>query len=906
MKLLRQLRSVFRKGKLDAEMAEEMRHHVELQTERNLAAGMSPDEAYYAAQRQFGNVGVIQEQAREVRGWVWLEQGMQDLRYAARQLRKAPGFTAVAIITLALGIGVNAMMFRLVRDMLLHPLSEQKRGHLAALYTATAGPDTNFRKFSFAEYSALRSGEEVFSGLAAMMFDYGAVGRDGTAKRGFLCFVSDDYFRLLGVQPLAGRFFAPEEARPNAGMPVAVANYTLWQRLGAPADFVGSEIEVNSRSFTVIGIAPEGFGGMHASIGPDVWLPLGAMPNALVRSADLLDPKGFRLSLFGALLPGLSLEDARTRIGGLERKLDALAAAGESRRLVLTPPSLFSLGNSAPEDESNLPTFASLSLGLAVTVLIVACLNLANMLLARGTARQKEIALRFSLGATRGRIVRQLLVEALLLAAIGSGFGLILSEWTGAVMWQSVSQSFAESSFAFTTPVVGNDVTTMLVTVFLATVATLIFGLAPALRATRPNLVDDLKQQGGQPAVGGRWNRFFSGRHCLIMIQIALALMLLFSAGLFVRSARKALERDPGFRTEGELVLNIDYGLTGATGTPVARRQEALLAQAAGTPGVAQAALASAIPYNFDSSRQRFTAAGTITDHDKAAPAASALVTEVSRGYFATLDIPLLRGRDFTATESQPGSLPLVALIDEQLARALFGEADAVGRHMVAAGNGADEIEIIGIVRSPHEEILEEAAPRRVYRPLGQVGQTNTYLHVRLSSPAAANSVLLQLRRDLGALEPDTPLLLAKPLANFVWKNINLVPLRFAAITFGAFGMISLVLAVVGVYGVKAYAVASRTKEIGIRLALGACSRDVITLILRQGVWQTMVGVLVGTGLALGAGLALSKMLFRISPIDPLLLGLAVLLVSLSALLACWLPARRATKVDPMVALRAE
>jgi predicted permease len=903
---MRKIVSLFHRQKLDAEMTDEMRSHLELQTERNIATGLNPNEARYLAQRQFGNVASVQEEARAARAWVWLEQSAQDLRYAARQLWKAPGFTAVAVITLAIGFGVNATMFQFVQNMFLRPVIQQKRGHLAALYTSEAKPGANYRDFSFAEYSTLRSSREIFSGIGAMSFDYGAVGRGDAVKRSFLCFVSDNYFQLLNVQPLAGRFFTAEETRPNAARAVVVANYALWQRLGARPDFVGSQIEINTHSFTVVGIAPAGFGGMHVSIGPDVWLPLGAMPVALVRADDLLDPKTFQLSLFGTLRPGLTLETARSRMGGLARVLDALAISGESRRLVLTAPPLFSVGNTAPVDESNLASFAALSLGLSASVLVVACLNLANMLLARGTARRKEIALRLSLGATRGRVVRQLLVESLLLAGIGSIFGLMVAEWTGVVITEFARAAFAEGIFTLTVHSNSVNVGVLLVTVFLAVASTLVFGLAPALRVTRSDLVDDLKQQGGQPASGASGNRFLSGRHCLVMAQISLSLMLLFSAGLFVRGARKAVDRDPGFRTEGELVFNVDYGFTGASGTPVSRKQEALLAQAIGTPGVARAALSSALPYNFESHWQKFATAGTIDGRESVSSATSACVTEVSRNYFQTLGIPLLRGRDFTAAENQPNHLPLVALIDDQLARALFGGDDAVGRHMVASGDDRNAIEIIGIVRSPYDDVWDQSPPCRVYRPLGQIRRPNTYLHVQLISPTAESAVLGELRRTLGAMDPEAPLLFAKPFSSFVQKNINLLLPRMAAIAFGAFGVISLLLAMVGVYGVKAYAVASRTKEIGIRLALGARPRDVMAMILRQGALQACAGVLVGTGLALVAGQALSKMLYQVSPIDSPSLVLAVVMVTFAALLACFIPARRATKVDPMVALRTE
>ena len=665
----------------------------------------------------------------------------------------------------------------------------------------------------------------------------------------------------------------------------------------AGADLIGRQVRVDDRVFTIIGLAPEGFGGLHTSISPEVWLPFGARLN-------LLDPRQTSLNICVSLQPGLTLDAARAHLGSVERRLNAENGA-DPRRLVLTPPPRSSLGNAQPTDESFLVPAAASSMALAVTVLLVACLNLANMLLARGASRRKEIAVRLSLGATRWHIVRQLLAEGLVLALAGGALGLLFSVWSGDFLLGIVRDSFSQGAFAFNThpPL---DLAVLGWVFLLSLVATLGVSLVPALRATRIDLVGDLKQQPGEPAVTGRWNRFFSLRHCLVMAQIALSLMLLFGAALFVRSAAQAMSRDVGFQTAGQLVFNFDFSSTDRPADEIARRQRAVLAHAATVPGVERAALASAVPHNFERSNRRVFAAGTegaAKLGDQTADGLHAAFTAVSSGYFQTLGIPLLRGRDFAAVEDTADNGHPVAIIDDTLARALFGEEDAIGRRIAfdradaGSANPTRQMEIVGVVRSPHEDIVETNAPRRIYRPLGQARRPNIYLHVKTSVPAAATTMLEPLRRELLTLESDAPLLLARPLAVFVEQHINLNVYRLAAIVFGAFGVIALVLAVVGVYGVKAYAVTRRVREIGIRLALGARPADVLRLVLAQGMRQTAVGVGVGLILALFAGQVLSKLLYRtVDPFDPVTLAIATAVITTAAAFACWIPARRATK----------
>lgn len=836
------------------------------------------------------------------------------MKYALRSLAKSPGFSAVALLTLALAIGVNTATYSFVRDLFLRPLVRDQRANLVSLYTSRADTQRDFRRFSYQEFLTLRNSREAFSDVTAMAFATVALGRSDHLKRSFVCLVAENYFDLLGAQPLQGRFFSREETRPNAALPVVVASHAYWQRLGRPADFLGSQLSINGRDFTVVGLAPEGFGGLHSSITPAVWLPLGAAPLFSDHlwgsgSTDLLREDSHRLHLVGSFQLGLTLETATQRIALIDTRLNAhatLSGPGSARQLVIAPPSRMSLGNVEPADEHQLATIAALVLGMPLIVLLVACLNLANLLLARGTARQREIAIRLALGASRWQVVRQLLLEGLVLALGGGVLGLLLSWWLGDLLLHSTAEKFGASVFTLNTypPI---DASSLAVTFGLCVAATLVFSLGPALRAIRVNLIDDLKSQPGEPAARDAWNRFFSLRHCLVMSQIALALMLLFGAALFVRGSRNATRLDPGFATHGRLVANVDYTFGATAKDDIPGRQKALLAHAATLPGVSHAALSSAVPYNFEQNYWPIFGVGAATPDT----ARSAAYTSVSHGYFDALGIRLLRGRDFSATESSGGGPP-VAIIDESLARSLFGDADPLGRHISPSTGGTDHrpsnrvLEVIGIVRSPRDDIFGEHPPRRVYYPLGQHPIRNTYLHVTFASPTHASAAVAQLRRELVTLDPENPPLFVRRLGDFVDQNINLGLIRIAAIAFSAFGGVALLLALVGVYGVKAHAVARRTREIGIRMALGAQRGHVLALVLRQGALQTTIGIAAGLVLALLAGQALSKMLYRVNPFDPLSLAAAAILLATATLLACYLPARRATRVDPIAALRTE
>ncbi len=842
----------------------------------------------------------------------------QDFKFAFRQLLKTPGFTAVAILTLALALGVNSAIFSLVNGLILRPVIPLRPSEVVNVFTARQGASRDYRQFSFNEFRVLRENTDVFSDVAALQFALAGIGRGQEMRRSFAFLCSENFFSLVGAKPALGRFPTAAECRPNANIPVVVASYSFWKKMGGRADFVGSTLPVNGQPYTVIGVTTEGFSGVNALVAPDIWLPLGVF--AQLGSAfsdagaieDLEQPKNYTLNLIARLGPGLTIETAKPRLPVLAQRLTAIQppdSAG-TRELQIQTPSRLSMSTS-PEDDGPV----SLLIGMAAAVLLIASLNLANMLLARGTARAKEIAIRLALGASRWRIVRQLLCEGLLLAIVGGFFGLLISIWSNDLLLKSIDGLIGSMNFSLVVHL-RPDALVLAVTFVFCLLATLFFSLGPALKATRADLVNDLKQQVGDPAHVGRINRFFAGRHLLVMAQIALSLMLLFSAGLFLRGALKAGGLDPGFESRDGIVAEMDFTMGKNDEVAAKRTMFAAVRRARQLPGVRAAALATMVPYgNFTNTRRIMPAkAAPVAKSDPNAADAgmNGYFNAITPGYFESIGVRLLRGRDFTQAEAEDKNTPRVAIIDETMAQKLFPNEEALGQRIRYTQPPTDgspaELEIVGIVSPHRHEVLGTSLPKRLFVPLAQSYSGGVFLHVRLttSDRAAVLAQISTLRQALRGIDPDLPVLRISPLSDFIEKNIGLWIVRIGAVLFGIFGGIALLLAVVGVYGVKAYAVARRTREIGIRMALGADRRDVFALIMKQGALQTACAVGVGVLLALGAGRLLAQMLFEVSPADPMALILASALLAAAALLACFFPARRATQVTPMTALRTE
>src|SRR2546421_3614933 len=787
---------------------------------------------------------------------------IQDFKFALRHLLKAPGFTATAVLTLALAIGVNSAIFALINSVVLHPVVPLRPNEVVNVFTARQNASHDYRQFSYNEFRELReNGGDLFVDLAALEFAVAGIGRDHEMRRSFAFLTSENYFPMMGAQPFRGRFYNAEECKPNANIAVVVASYGFWKRNGGRADFVGSTLHVNGQPYTIVGIAPDGFSGASALVAPDIWMPLGMrsqLGSAFGDSEtmhDLLNSKNYTFNLVARLRPGLTFDAAKARLPVLAQRLNAIQPDGSegSRELQIQTPSRFSLSTS-PEDEGPLTLVVTLLMAMAGAFLLIACLNLANMLLARGTSRSKEIAIRLAVGASRWQIVRQLLCEGFLLAVCGGVIGLILSAWCNDVLLQQLQGLLASVNFSFVVKL-RPDATVLAITFLFCVIATMLFSLGPALKATKADLVKDLKEQVGEPARIGRLSRFFAPRHISVMAQIALSLMLLFAAGLFFRGALKAAGLNPGFIAPGDLVSEFDFSLIKKTPADSRRLIFDMVRRVRELPGVTASATGTMLPYSdFTSARRVLRTKDSMPNDPKAPdPSVNSLFTAITPGYYVALGIKLLRGRDFTQNECENKDARRVTIIDEEMAKKLFPNEDPIGQHIrytqPPKDGSPNDMEIVGVVSKHRHNVQDDFIRCRLFVPLAQGYSGQTYLHVRLNTGDrdAVVAFMPMLRQTLREIASDLQQLQMTPYVDLMDKSPDLWIVKLGATLFGAFGAIALALAVVGVYGVKAYAVACRTREIGIRMALGAHRRDVFALIMRQGAMQT--------ALAVGAGL---------------------------------------------------
>jgi predicted permease len=832
----------------------------------------------------------------------------RDLRYAARLLLKSPGFSAVAILVLALGIGANTAVFSIVNAMLFQPIPSGGSGIVGIYSRDTAKPD-DYDAFSWPGYAVVRGGREVFADVAAQTMTMVGLSEGERTRRSFAGIVSASYFSTLGVQLAAGRPFNAEEERPGAEIPVLIAGYQVARKAGlAPADLVGKTTRVNARDFTVIGVAPEGFAGTMALVAPEFWLPTGVFASVSgemftsERTTDLADPKSKALMLLGRLRDGVTVESAAAKLAVLSRQfVEHDPVESKDHELMVQKLPRLAVSTS-PQTDTQTAALGALLMGMAGLVLLIACLNLANMLLARGTARRKEIALRLALGSGRGRVIRQLLLESLLIALVGGAAGLILAVW---------GTTLLTATFAAVLPLVvtfdaSPDVRVLAATMGFCVLSTLAAGLAPAWRITRPDVLPDLKEQPADHGTGRR----LSLRNLLVVGQVALSLALLTTAGLFLRGAVKASAADPGFPLEGGVVGGLDPALGGYDETRGIAAYRNILQRVRRTPGVESASLASLIPFGEFNEAPLVQKAGTPPAPEGQPEAGvEATLTIIGADYFDTLRLPVLRGRGFTSAEEQSAAGPLVAVIDEPLTRRLFGDEDPIGRRVQLERSRNRHFEVVGVVRGVRQDLFDQVPVPHIYLASGQNYRGSMHLHVRAAAagPDGAEASLLgALRQQVRLADPGVPLDNLRTLQQHRDGSIALWAVNTGARLFSVFGGVALLLAIIGVYGVKSYVVSRRTREIGIRMALGASPSNVLWLVLRESLALTASGLGLGLLLAWGVAKAVSGILYEVSALDPVVFGIAPLVLGAAATAAAFLPARRATRIVPVRALRAE
>ena len=854
---------------------------------------------------------------------------MHHLKLIFRQLGRAPGFTALAILVLALGIGANATIFTMINALVFRQLPVERPQELVGLYDGDKIKKANYRSFSYPGYRDLRERVTTFAGIAAHNIALVGFGEQDTTRRILADLVSANYFSVMGAPLSMGRGFRPEDEDPAQVAPVVILSHQFWTRQGADAAAVGRTLMVNGRPLTIIGVAAAGFSGTSIMFGPDIWVPLGmsdTLSNSFANESDtkLADRKGRRLMLIGRLAPGRTMADANAELAVVSAQFET-AFPDESKDRAITAASLPHVGVSTSPMRENLGAVAALFFAMSGVVLLIACLNLANMLLARGAARRKEFAIRLALGGQRSDVVRQLLGEGLVLALCGGIVGLVLAIWAN----QLLIRSFATVMPFTLTLDLRPDLAVFLATFFFCLLATVLAALGPAWKATRSDLVTDLKDQAGEDRGGAMhgWRAFLAPRNLLVIVQVALSLALLTAAGLFTRSAVRAASANPGFHVESGVLIDLDPSLIGydeAKGRDIYGR---LVARLAALPGVEAVSLAGEVPFGEISLGRSYRAAST--DGHAAAPPISAHYNIIGRDYFKAVGQTLLRGRPFNSSEMTRGEAADVAILDDALAAKLWPGGDPVGRYVEIVQQATDQPEggvrierrpddkastnkpllVVGVSPTIRHSIFEESPEGTCYVPFGRDYQASMSIHVKMNARAGSDAeaaAVRSIRTAIRELDERVPVLRLKTLRQFLADSLGLWATRIGAYVFTAFGLAALFLAVIGLYGVKSYVVSRRTREIGIRMALGADHAKLVWLIVKQGLQMTLLGLAIGTPIALLAGKVMSNGLYQVSAFDPVVWILVPTLLLAVALLASWVPARRATRVNPVDALRSE
>jgi putative ABC transport system permease protein len=889
----------FRRRYWDRERSRELQTYIEIEAAENIARGMTPDEARYAARRKLGNATLIREEIYRMNTIGLVETLWQDLRFGVRLLRLNPGFAAVAIASLALGIGANTAIFQLIDAVRLRTLPVKNPQELAEVKLSEGGGYGGIMEGWHPEmtnplWEQVRDHQQAFSGMFAWAMDTFNLARGGQAHNVPGLWVSGDFFNVLGVPPVLGRVFAREDDRRGCGSPAAVVSYAFWQReLGGEASAIGKKITLGGYPVEVIGVTPASFFGLEMGRSFDVALPLCAL--AIPEGDNRLARRDFWwLAVVGRLKPGWSRTRASAHLRAISPGMfEATIPTGYGRdhadylKLKL---SAFPVANGFSALSKNYGDSLSLLLVIAGLVLLIACANLANLMLARASAREREIAVRLALGAARGRLIRQLLVESLLLASFGAALGLLLarglSQFLVAFLSTQEDQLLVDLSL---------DWRVLGFTAGVAILTCILFGLAPALRAT-------LSSPGAAMKSGGRGltpsRERFGLRRMLMVSQIALSLLLLVGALLFVRSLRNLLTLDAGFRQDGILMADVDLSRlhVPAQRDPAFKRD--LIERIRNAPGVEGAASATVVPLRGDGWTLEIRTEGAGLEGKESK------FTWISPDYFRTMGIPLLAGRYFNDRDT--ATSPKVAIVNEAFARRLLNATDAIGKtfRTVTEPNYPETLyQIVGVAKNTKYNQLKDEFKPITFVPAAQSPSGYALGTILIRSNAPLAGLTSAVKRAVGEVSPDISI-------DFrVFKNMireRLLPEQLMAMLSGFFGLLAAVLATVGLYGVMSYMVARRQNEIGIRMALGADRMGVMRLVLGEAATLLAVGLAVGTALALAAGTAARSMLFGLQPYDPLTLTMALVLLAVVALGASYLPAHRAARLDPMAALRDE
>lgn len=820
-----------------------------------------------------------------------MENVWKDIRYALRMLLKNRGFTLIAVLALGLGIGANTAIFSLFNGMLWRPLPVKNARELMIL--AAKSKDIDFPiNLSYPDYQDYRQLKNVFSDLVCYTPSPVGFAAQGQPERAWVELVSGNYFSALGLQPALGRTFAPDEGWVANKDPLLVLSYQFWQkRFGGNKRVVGQTVQVNNHPFTIIGVAPEEYVGAYYWLKPDFYIPLSAVGLLDPGQKDTLtDRKAAFLRVLGYLQPGVTTTQAMAAAEPIDRQL-AHDYPEFHKGL-----SLLVLRELDARPEPGISAFMSTAMlifmFLVGLVLLIACANVANLILARANGRRKEFATRVALGASRMRVVRQLLTETILLSAFGGILGMLLARWAGkGLMTIHVPTDIPLRLFDLRL-----DWRIFTFTFVAALLTGIVAGLVPALQASRTDLADTLKA-GGRSGGGSAGHHRF--RNALVVSQVAVSLLLLSCAGFFIRSLQNSAHVDMGFRVDHTLMVSVDLGLQGYSEQRGQQFYKQLTERLRGLHGVRDAAVGAYIPMGYDNSLINIFPEGQVID-DKS-KTETAADDEVQPSYFRAVGTPVIQGREFT--DADTATSPRVAVINEAFAKKIWPGENAIGKHFRTKKDEAD-IEVVGLTRTGKYFFLYESPQPFVYFPLAQhyVSAANLFVYTQNDPQSMVSAVRDQIRQ----FDATLPVFAVTTMEAHVQYGKPLLPARLGAMLVGAFGVLGLVLASVGVYGVVSYSVSQRTQEIGIRTAMGAQPSSVLRLILKQGMNMAVIGSGIGIVLSLVVFRALSTVLYGVSVFDPLTLTSVSSLLIAVAFIASYIPALRATHVDPVVALRDE